>query len=115
MGSVGEDRVFSLANNLWDAGKRVSDAENRDLELTFTGEELDEVLQSMKPDSTPGPDGLPIMFFKKFWGILMGPILQLLNDFTLGRVDIACLNFRIISLIPKVKGKTPSNNSDLSL
>jgi hypothetical protein len=35
---------------------------------------------------------------------LKGPILQLLNDFTLGRVDIARLNYGIISLIPKVKG-----------
>jgi hypothetical protein len=58
----------------------------------------------MKPDSAPGPDGLPVLFFRKFWGILKGPILHLLNDFTLGRVDIARLNFGIISLIPKVKG-----------
>jgi hypothetical protein len=35
---------------------------------------------------------------------LKGIILQLLNDFTLGRVDIACLNYGIISLIPKVNG-----------
>jgi hypothetical protein len=28
----------------------------------------------------------------------------LLNDFTLGRVDIARMNYGIISLIPKVKG-----------
>jgi hypothetical protein len=35
---------------------------------------------------------------------LEGPILQILNDFALGRVDIARLNFGIISLIPKVKG-----------
>jgi hypothetical protein len=35
---------------------------------------------------------------------LKGPILQLLYDFTLGRVDISLLNFEIISLIPKVKG-----------
>jgi hypothetical protein len=58
----------------------------------------------MKPDSAPGPDGLPVLFFKKFWGILKGTILQLLNYFALGRVDIARLNFGIISLIPKVKG-----------
>jgi hypothetical protein len=82
----------------------ISEGENRELELTFTSEELDEVLLSMKPDSAPGPDGLPVLFFKKFWGTLKGVILQLLNDFALGRVDIARLNFGIISLIPKVKG-----------
>nr|XP_051212000.1 uncharacterized protein LOC127329534 [Lolium perenne] len=58
----------------------------------------------MKPDSAPGPDGLPVLFFKKFWDILKGPILQILNDFALGRVNIARLNFGVISLIPKVQG-----------
>jgi hypothetical protein len=29
-------------------------------------EELDEVLASMKPDSAPGPDGLLVVFFKRF-------------------------------------------------
>jgi hypothetical protein len=45
-----------------------------------------------------------VAFFKRYWDILRGPILQILNDFTLGRVDIALLIFEIISLIPKVKG-----------
>jgi mannosylglycoprotein endo-beta-mannosidase len=104
MGAVGEPRRFALANNLWDEGSMISEGENRELELTFTPEELDEVLLSMKPNSASGPDGLPVLFFKFFWGTLKGVILQLLNDFILGRVDIAHLNFGIISLIPKVKG-----------
>jgi hypothetical protein len=104
MGASGEDRVFSLAPDLWERGKRISDGENLALELTFMPEELDEVLLSMKPDSAPGPDGLPVLFFKRIWGILRGHILTLLNAFVLGRVDVAWLNFGIITLIPKVKG-----------
>jgi exonuclease III len=104
MGSAGEERVFSLAPNLWGEDKQVSPAENLALELTFTQEELDEVLSNMKTDTAPGPDGLPVSFFKRFWGTLRTPILQLLNDFVLGRVDIARLNFGVISLIPKVPG-----------
>jgi hypothetical protein len=75
MGAEGEPSRFSLAHNLWDEEHRISEGENRDLELTFTSEELDGVLSSMKPDSAPGPDGLPVVFFKRFWGILKGPIL----------------------------------------
>jgi hypothetical protein len=41
---------------------------------------------------------------KKFWGILNGLILGILNDFVLGRVDIPRLNFGILTPIPKVKG-----------
>jgi hypothetical protein len=104
MGLAGETRVFSLFAGLWEEHQRISDEENGLLELTFTPDELDEVLHSMKVDSALGPDGLPVIFFKGFWGILKGPILNLLNDFALGRVDIACLNFKIILLIPKVKG-----------
>jgi hypothetical protein len=104
MGSAGEPRAFGLSPNLWEEGKRISLEENQELELTFTADELEEVLHSMKPDSAPGPDGFPVLFFKRFWGILKAPILQLLNDFVLGRVDVARLNFGIISLIPKVHG-----------
>jgi hypothetical protein len=104
MGAEGEQWLFSLSPDLWDEAAQISHEENVALEITFTPEELDEVLHSMKQDSAPGPDGLPVVFFKRFWGTLKGPILQILNDFALGRVDIARLNYGIISLIPKVKG-----------
>jgi hypothetical protein len=98
MGSVGEEWAFSLAPDILGEESRISEDENRALKMTFTCKELDKVLMSMKPDSAPEPDGLPVMFFKKFRGILKGPIFQILNDFALGRVDIARLNFGIVSL-----------------
>jgi hypothetical protein len=82
----------------------LSNIDNRALELTFTAKELDEDLLSMKPDSAPDPDVLRVLFFKRFWEILRAPILAMLNDFALGRVDIARLNYSINSLVPKVKG-----------
>jgi hypothetical protein len=78
---VRDERVSSLAPDLWSEGARVSEEENRELEITFTAEELDEVLASMKPNSALGPDGLPVAFFKNFWQILKGPILAFMNDF----------------------------------
>jgi hypothetical protein len=104
MGSQGEARLFALHPELWPVGKRVSDKENDALRLTFTAEELDKVLESMKPDSAPGSDGLPVTFFKRFWRTLKGTVLQILNNFALGRVDVARLNYGILSLIPKVRG-----------
>jgi hypothetical protein len=50
MGSVGEERALFLAPNLWPEERRVTDKENLGLELTFTPEDLEEVLLSMKPD-----------------------------------------------------------------
>jgi hypothetical protein len=68
---------------------------NMTLELTFMAYELEDVLLSTKVDSCLGQDGLPILFFKKFWGITIGMIISLL-----WRVDVARLNFEILTLTP---------------
>jgi hypothetical protein len=70
--------------------------------LSFTEEELDKVLASMRVEATPGPDGWPVILFKKFWSLTKPYILAFLNGFYLGHVDIARLNFGVLSLIPKV-------------
>ena len=72
--------------------------------LTFTGEEMDLVLKSMKVHTAPGPDGLPVIFFKKFWPLVRPLIMEITNGFALGRVDISRLNFGVLTLIPKVPG-----------
>jgi hypothetical protein len=55
-------------------------------------------------DTGTRPGCLPVIFFKKFWPMLRKEILVILNGFALGTVDIARLNFGILSLIPKVPG-----------
>ena len=42
--------------------------------------------------------------FKRFWQVLKGPIFDVCNGFMRGTVDISCLNFGVLSLIPKVPG-----------
>jgi hypothetical protein len=49
-------------------------------------------------------DGLPVMLYKKFWPLVKKELLLILNGFALGTVDIARLNFRILSMTPKVLG-----------
>jgi hypothetical protein len=69
---------------------------------SFTSRELDEVLSETKTDTAPRPDGFPVAFFKKFWPMLKSLVLQILNGFALGTVDISRLNFGILLLILKV-------------
>jgi hypothetical protein len=71
---------------------------------TFLPEELDQVLKETKTDTALGPDGLPVVFFKSFSDIVKPLVLQLLNGFALGLLDVSHLNFGILSLIPKVPG-----------
>jgi hypothetical protein len=84
MGTKGEERVFTLGPDLLGEDQRISAEENWGLEITFTAEELDEVLSSMKVDTSPGPDGLPILFFKRFWNLVQPYLLNIINGFALG-------------------------------
>jgi hypothetical protein len=97
-------RVCGLAPSSWGEEARVSDEENVGLACTFSEEELEAIVKDMKTDTAPGPDGFPVVFFKRFWAQVKHGILHILNDFVLGRIDIARLNFGILSLIPKVPG-----------
>jgi hypothetical protein len=99
-----EPKLLSIRPNLWPTQQMVSAQENEELMKTFTSEELDFVLHETKTDTAPGPDGLPVLFYKKFWPLLKQGVMDILNGFALGRVDIARLNFGILSLLPKVPG-----------
>ncbi|XP_071680143.1 uncharacterized protein [Lolium perenne] len=100
----GRVRVCGLAPSSWGEEARVSKEENVGLACTFSEAELEAIVKDMKTDTAPGPDGFPVTFFKRFWPQVKHGILLILNDFVLGRIDIARLNFRILSLIPKVPG-----------
>jgi hypothetical protein len=62
------------------------------------------VLKETNTDTAPDPDGFPVVFFKYFWSLVKPLILQILDGFALGLIDISRLNFGILSLIPKVPG-----------
>jgi hypothetical protein len=99
-----EPKLLSISPGLWSPHQMVSSQENDDLMRTFTVEELDAVLHETKTDTDPGPDGLPVLFYKKKWPSLKLAVMEILNGFALSRVDIARLNFGILSLLPKVPG-----------
>ncbi|KAK1612923.1 hypothetical protein QYE76_036596 [Lolium multiflorum] len=102
MGSTGEPPLLHLSSSFWHASGQVLGGENDSLMIAFSGEEIDAVLGSMKVDTAPGRDGFPVAFFKRFWHLVKPFIMDIANGFTLGRVDIARLNFGILSLTPKV-------------
>ncbi|KAK1669324.1 hypothetical protein QYE76_057483 [Lolium multiflorum] len=93
-----------LAPETWAEHQRVTSEENNGLALTFSEAELESLVNDMKSNTAPGPDGLPVICFKSFWPLVKREILHILNDFVLGRIYIARLNFGILSLIPKVPG-----------
>jgi hypothetical protein len=99
-----EPQLLTLVQGLWAADQCVSPKENCRMAITFSERYLDEVLAQTKTETAPGLDGLPVAFFKSFWNLVRPLILGILNDFTLGRVDISRLNFDVLSLLPKAPG-----------
>lgn len=95
----GEDELFIQPSD-----RVVSDLDNELLNRELTMDELELALKDMKNGKTPGSDGLPPEFFKRFWGVL-GPLLLscFRQAFELGTLS-PDQRRGIIALIPK-KGR----------
>ena len=56
----------ALAPNTWSGAQLVSGEANAALVAPFAEEEVLAAIKGMNPSSAPGPDGLPVSFFKTF-------------------------------------------------
>jgi hypothetical protein len=69
----------------------------------FSEKEVVVVIESMKPDSAPGPNGFTVVFFKKLWQYIKHEIMLMVGDFNKARLDLQRLNYGVITLVPKVR------------
>jgi hypothetical protein len=73
------------------------------LTCEFTSEEVVMALKQMGPLKAPGPDGLPPLFYQKYWHLLGEDITKVvLNCLNSGKI-LKAINHTYITLIPKVK------------
>jgi hypothetical protein len=52
-------RFCSLAPAIWGEAECISEGDNAAILLTYTEEELEEIVNEMKTETAPGPDGFP--------------------------------------------------------
>ena len=80
--------------------------EERDSIEGFLSElECFNAMKDMKPDKSPGTDGLPSEFYQTFWNEVSKPLLKALNyGFEVGQLSISQKR-GIIKLIPKKSGE----------
>jgi hypothetical protein len=103
------EKIFASSNPSMSAIGEITDGihtrldshKMQQLELNFVGDEVRRAVFDMSPLKAPGEDGLPALFYQKFWSIV-GPAtisacLGILNEGD----PIGCINRTIISLIPK--------------
>ena len=90
---------------------RVTDAMNDHLTAEFSEDEIKRALDSIGDLKAPGPDGMPSIFFKKFWDVVGRKLTDEVMGVLHGGPMPEGWNETIISLIPKVD--TPEKVTDL--
>ncbi len=77
------------------------------LQDRFELTDIKSAIFSCGPDKAPGPDGLPLSFYQRFWSCLSTDIMEVFNCFYNGSLRLEDINFYWICLIPK-KGEVVS-------
>ena len=88
--------------NVWSAFLRLTDAEKENMIRPFSLEKLDKNIKEMKANTSPGPDGFPVGFYKAMWTEFGGLIKEMLDDLHVGSLNTDRINYGVIFLLPKV-------------
>lgn len=81
--------------------ENVSTKCNETLTRAPTDDEIKKAHFDINPEKAPGPDGMTILFYQRFWGITASEIFQTVKDFFLTETLDPRLNQTSICLIPK--------------
>jgi hypothetical protein len=85
---------------------QVSPEENDILISPFTESEVRDPVFQMEHNKAPGLDGFPVEFYQVFWEVIKDDLLHLFTNLHREALDLYCLNFGIITLIPKIQKAT---------
>jgi hypothetical protein len=77
------------------------DIDFSELEVTFSKEEIDDIVKNMPTDKSPGPDGFNGAFLKHCWPFIKDEFYKLFFAFHEGNLYIQSINSAFITLIPK--------------
>ncbi|KAL0458617.1 UNVERIFIED_CONTAM: putative mitochondrial protein, partial [Sesamum latifolium] len=89
------DDVLNLVHS------RVLEEVNQHLIRPYTSDEVTLALSQMSPLKSPGPDGLPPLFFQKYWNIVGIDVIKCVLEFLNSHTFLPRLNHTYIVLIPK--------------
>jgi hypothetical protein len=90
-----------LSGSFWKEDEKVTAEENELLATPLSEEEIKHAIFEAYADGAPGPDGFPFLFYQKFWDLIKPEFMTLVRDFEKGELDMARLNYVMLTLIPK--------------
>nr|CAD1834076.1 unnamed protein product [Ananas comosus var. bracteatus] len=71
------------------------------LHSPFTLDEVKRTVFSCAPEKAPGPDGLPMIFYQRFWNLIKVDILEVFSCFHNGAANLQDINTSWVCLLPK--------------
>ena len=80
------------------------------MEEPFKLKEIDEVINHLPPDKSPGPDGFNGQFFKKCWNIIKQDFYELYAALFRNELSLQSINSSLIALIPKKDNPIGAND-----
>jgi hypothetical protein len=72
----------------------------------FTEEEIKIVVKTMKGNTTLGPDHIPVEFYQTCREIIKTDLMDMFLEFRRNELGVDRLNYRILTLIPKLRDAT---------
>ena len=81
----------------------VTDEMNDSLNKPYNAEEVLKALHQMAPLTTPGPDGMSLIFYKSFWHIVGKDVTEVVQIPLNSGSILESINSTFIALIPKIK------------
>jgi hypothetical protein len=97
---------------LWENEEILSTEDNKRLCRPFYRNETENDLFQMEHNKASGTDSISIEFFQSCWGIAKKDIIEMINDFHKGRLNVSRLKYVIITLLPNLAEALKFNNSD---
>ena len=84
----------------------VSMSMNEALTMEFRAKEVAKVLKQMHPKKSPGPNGMPPLFYQHYWSLVGNYVTKSVLDFLNQGISPPSFDDTHIILIPKVKNPT---------
>ncbi|KAL3532284.1 hypothetical protein ACH5RR_005805 [Cinchona calisaya] len=92
----------TLQKYLKESPQTISSQMNSNLTKPISEKEIKNVIFSMHPHKSPGPEGMSPIFCQNFWEIIKLDIIQDIQSFFHSGNLLKSINKALISLIPKV-------------
>jgi hypothetical protein len=90
-----------ISADFWCLEEQLDEHDRDMLQSHFSKKDLELVVQGMKVEFAPRPNGFTVYFFRKLWKQVKEELLRMVLDFNNNSLDLKRLNYGVVTLVPK--------------